>query len=152
MVQQPMLLRPVQPVMITNIAGVKWYHLRCRAGFSPTRARRPVIARSIARHTVRAAGTLRLSGLGCSAICLTKRGGEYETNFYINFGNCAVCIICRRTINVVSIGLCRGGGRIYDNSEWFVFHRLYIRRYGGQLFGDITVRGVHYVCTSEYGI
>ena len=63
LVQQPTPLRPVQPI---NIVGVKWYHLRCRAGFSPARM---IIARTVARTDVRASlRPLRLSGLRCSRV------------------------------------------------------------------------------------
>ena len=84
LVQPPTPLRPVQPVIIINIAGAKWFHLRCRAGFSPTRTRRPVVARTIARTTVRSTlGTMRLSGLRCLAICLTKRGANMKRIFVL---------------------------------------------------------------------
>ena len=153
MLQHPPLSQPVQPAIIINIVGAKWYLPRCRAGFSSAQTRRPVIAPPIAHFSVRRTiSTMRLSGLRCSAICLTKRGGEYETNFYINFGDCAGWGNCRCTINVVSVGLCRGGGRIYGNSKQFVPIRIYIRRYGGQLFNIIARGGVHNVCASEYRI
>ena len=153
LVQQPMLLLPVQPAIITNIVGVKWFHPRCRAGFSTTRARRPVVARTLARHTVRPTlGAVRLSGPRCSAICPIKCGGKYETNFYIIFCNYAVCIICRRTVNIVPIGLYHGGGRIYEYCGRFVSHRIHIRRHGNQLFGIKPIWFMHYVCTGKHAV
>lgn len=151
--QQPTPLRPVQPAIITNIVGVKWFHPRCRAGFSTARSRRPVVARTIARTTVRPTlGTLRLSGLRCSAICPIKCGGKYETNFYIIFCNYAVCIICRRTVNIVPIGLCNNRRRIFNNIGQFVSIRIYIRRHSGQLFGVVTIWFMYNVCTGKHAV
>ena len=76
-------------------------------------------------------------------------GCEYEKNFCFNFGNCAVCIICRSTIHIMPIGLCRSGGRIYDNSKQFMSHRIHIRRHGGQLFGIQSIRFMHNVCANR---
>ena len=151
--QPPTPLRTDQPVMITNIAGVKWYHLRCRAGFSTARTRRAVVARTFARTTVRASlSSMRLSGPRCSAICPIKCGGKYETNFYIIFCNYAVCIICRRTVNIVPVGLCHGGGRIYGYCRQFLSHRIHIRRHGNQLFGGVAIWFMYNVCTGKHAI
>lgn len=77
LVQQPTPLRPVQPVMIINIAGAKWYHQRCRAGFSTawSRAGRAAIARTIARTSVRTTlRTIPISGRRCLVDYLTNWG------------------------------------------------------------------------------
>ena len=140
-------------VLMTNIVGVKWFHRPCRLGCFTTFTGQRLFVPAIARTSVRAAQrTMRLSGLRCSAICLTKWGGEYETNISFNYGNCAVCIICRRTINIVPIGLCHGGGRIYGYCGWFVPIGLQIRRHCNQLSNFVTRGFVHYVCTGIYRI
>ena len=90
-----------------------------------------------------------LCGLRCSAICLTKQGDEYETNNCFNYGDCTDWRICRRTVHIMPIGLCRSGGRIYDNREQFVSHRIYIRRHGGQLFGIKPIGFMHNVCADR---
>ena len=147
--QPPTPLRPVQPVMITNIAGVKWYHLRCRAGFSTARTRRAVVARTFARTTVRASlSSMRLSGLGCLVDYLTN-GERYETDNDFNFGNCANGCNCRRTVNIVPVGLCNNRRRIFNNIGRFVPIRIYIRRHSGQLFGGIAIGFMYYVCTNR---
>ena len=148
--QPPTPLRPVQPAIITNIVGVKWYRLRCRLGCSTATASQRLIVPTFARASVRPTQrAMRLSGPRCSAICPIKCGGKYETNFYIIFYNYAVCIICRRTVHVVSRWICYRGGTIYGNSGQHVSSRIYIRRYGEQLPGVVTRRVVYNVCTNR---
>ena len=73
--QQPTPLRPVQPEMIIDIAGAKWYHQRLRRGCPTARASPPGLARTIARTIVRAAlGAIPLGGRRCLVDYLTKRG------------------------------------------------------------------------------
>ena len=149
-VQPPTPLRPVQPAIITNIVGVKWYRLRCRLGCSTATASQRLIVPAFARASVRPTQrAMRLSGPRCSAICPIKCGGKYETNFYIIFYNYAVCIIWRRTVHVVSHGLCCCCGIVYGNREQHVSQWIYIRRYGGQLPDSITRRVVYYVCANR---
>lgn len=151
--QPPAPLRPVQPSIITNIVGVKWYRLRCRLGCSTATASQRLIVPDFARASVRPTQrAMRLSGLRCSAICPIKRGCEYETNFYIIFYNYAVCIICRRTVNIVPIGLCNNRRRIFNNIGQFVSIRIYIRRHSGQLFGVVTIWFMYNVCTGKHAV